>query len=233
MCGIFGSKKFSTFKKLYNLCQDRGSFSYGSIYSKRTDKGRLTVTIKEPGIFDITSQKYFSYENIKHVTSKFELFLGHTQAPTSSKREYHADTTHPFRCGNWIVAHNGVLTNHIELKQQIKDTTLYNAVDTSIIPVLIDTYYKTCEDEVSAISETLSLLQGTFSVWVHHMQTGNTYIGRSGSTLYANMSTCDFSSLPDKRLTKTELEEGILYTLTPEGITTVGVFASNSPFFLL
>ena len=64
---------------------------------------------------------------------------------------------------------------------------------------------------------------------LHSGSTKNTYLARSGSTLYANIITNDFSSLPNKDFE--ELKEGVLYLLTNEGITSVGEFKPNSPFF--
>ena len=42
---------------------------------------------------------------------KNQYYLGHVQAPTSSQRKWHYDTSHPFETMSWMVFHNGVITN--------------------------------------------------------------------------------------------------------------------------
>jgi len=129
----------------------------------------------------------------------------------------------------WLIAHNGVLTNHKELKQLIANKKSFNVVDSSVIPALLDMHFKKYNDEILAIIKTLSMLKGTFGLWIYNQKTANIYIARSGSTLYADFLNNEFSSLPDNDFVT--VEEGLLYLLTKEGITSVGGFHINSPFF--
>lgn len=160
-----------------------------------------------------------------------DLYLGHTQAPTGSKRTFDIDTTHPFECGGWFVSHNGVLTNFNTLKSIIKDKNSYNEVDSSIIPAILSFNSKKIEDEVDVISESLSVLTGNFGLCIHNGHSSRTYLARSGCTLYADFLTNDFSSLSYKQFVS--LDEGVIYLMTDEGLTSVGIFLSNSPFFIL
>lgn len=159
------------------------------------------------------------------------LYAGHTQAPTSSVRTFAEKTSHPFRCDKWIVAHNGVLTNLHKLKKLIKDKRSYNEVDSSLIPALLDTFSEKYNRETDVISNVLSELEGTFGVWIYSILSNSMYVARSGSTIYGNFLTNDFSSLPYKNFVP--YKEGILYMLTREGTTEVGDFSSNSPFFII
>ena len=112
MCGIFGSSKFITFEKLYNHNKTRGSFAGGSVYIKNTSNIFLR---KWEGVLcaqDMTG--YFPFVN------EYNKFVGHTQAPTGSVRQYNDRTTHPFEHGDWIVAHNGVLENDQQLRKEYK-----------------------------------------------------------------------------------------------------------------
>jgi glucosamine 6-phosphate synthetase-like amidotransferase/phosphosugar isomerase protein len=124
-----------------------------------------------------------------------------------------------------------VLTNFNTLKAKVKDASTYNNVDSSIIPALLNQFSEESDNEVEIITEALSLLEGTFSVWIFCTLTGAMYIARSGSTLYADFITNDFSSLPYKKYKS--VDEGVLYLLTREGLTSVGIFTPNSPFFTL
>jgi glucosamine 6-phosphate synthetase-like amidotransferase/phosphosugar isomerase protein len=189
---------------------------------------RLHAILKTAGIAPLSNLLVIEYEKKKKKITDFEYYLGHTQAPTSAQRAYSKSTTHPFQCKDWIIAHNGVLTNEKELKK-ILDKKKYNIVDSSIIAPLIEKYYKEYDDEVAAISKALSQLKGTFGLWIFHQQSNNIYLARSGSTLYADFLNNSFSSLKEDGYV--ELEEGLLYLLTQEGITCVGRFKKNSPFF--
>ena len=231
MCAIFGSNKFSTYQKLYNVCQERGDFAYGSLYTGARKEGRYVVTTRAEKTVILSNKDSFLFENKTVFINKLDFFLGHTQAPTSSKRIYDEKTSHPFKGKKWVVAHNGVLTNFNDLKKIINNKKKYCEVDSSIIPALLDHFSKKREKEVSIISEVLSLLEGTFGVWIYSLLSGSIYLARSGSTLYADFLTNSFSSLPYSKFTS--LEEGVIYTVTSEGLTSVGGFDNNSPFFII
>lgn len=189
---------------------------------------RLHAILKSEGIAPLSNSLVIEYEKKKKKIADFQYYLGHTQAPTSAQRAYNKDTTHPFQCRDWIIAHNGVLTNDKQLKKQL-DKKSYNIVDSSVIAPLVERYYDETEDEIEAIVKVLSLLQGTFGLWIFHQQTNNVYLARSGSTLYADFLNNSFSSLKEDGYVA--LEEGLVYLLTKEGITSVGRFKKNSPFF--
>jgi glucosamine 6-phosphate synthetase-like amidotransferase/phosphosugar isomerase protein len=221
MCGIFGSTDFERFKTLYSLNQDRGTFSLGAmLYSEEG-----FCSIREPGIVDV--------DHYKH---GFSHYLGHTQAPTSSQREFTEDTTHPFSAGDWSVAHNGVLANDREIVSKF-DFHNVNEVDSSVIPALMDHYEvvtgNTEKDEEAAILEALEELEGTFSCWIVNRKSENLYIARVGSTLFLNSKTGDFSSRKFEN-SKT-VPEGFLYKYNQEYCVfePVSPFIYNSPYLIL
>jgi len=236
MCGIFGSHNFYVYEQLYNINKQRGTFSYGSVYIKNTVNPGLikeTYVRKQPSTTNLTGDYAFQQE--------YEQFLGHTQAPTSAQRKFSPSTSHPFNSIHYIVAHNGVLEN---TEQLIKENIGVhdNPVDSSVIPVLLSYVFEfndsvhdngtvTDTPEVKAIQEVCNMLKGTFACWIYSKLTGDTYIVRSGSTLYGNIMTGDFSSTRCD-MCKTELKEGVIYCVTSEGLATCGEFESNSPFFL-
>lgn len=227
MCGIFGSTDYKRYAKLYLKNRERGAFAYGGLFIDY----KMHALIKSPGTFNFNKNLVISVPNnkTKKNLSSFDYYLGHTQAPTSSVRKYTHQTTHPFYHKNWFVAHNGVLSNANTIKKGLKGYKTINDVDTSIIPALIYSYSKTSKNEVSTICNALSQLKGTFGLWIYNSKNHNIYLARSGSTLYANFLTNEFTST---KLPKFEqLKEGVLYLLTKEGITSVGEFKISSPFF--
>ena len=231
MCGIFGSNNFSTYEKLYVENKKRGTYSYGSLYV--TNNKEIYQT-KKKGTTDLTGDYAYSKE--------FEWFLGHTQAPTSSQRDYSPRTTHPFEDLYHIVAHNGVLENHEQLDEEYLIAHL-NPVDSSVIPALLGTHLEFDDDiiedddspktyELMVIEKTCTSLKGTFGCWIYSKLTGCIYLVRSGSTLFGNIDTGDFSSIKVPGVCETELEQGVVYCVTSEGLTECGNFKFNSPFFL-
>ena len=217
MCGIFGSTNFGKYAKLYSENCKRGTFAYGHLF---IGNGDIHIR-KSEGVCD--------HRDDFERSEEYRLFLGHTQAPTSCERQYQPRTSHPFEVGNFIVAHNGVLENHKKLSDRyLKYPPTFN-VDSGYIPALLDESYN--GDDVNTISEMMSEIEGTFGCWIFSKHTYQTYIVRSGSTLYGNISSGEFSSskIPE---CETVLNEGIIYCVTPEGLTSVGDFKVNTQFFI-
>lgn len=220
MCGIFGSTNSKKFDTLYKLNRERGNFAFGCALVDRF----------QPELVHI--QKYQGAPDkdldFPHSCS---VMLGHTQAPTSSVREWSEETSHPFECGDWIVAHNGILSNFEKLRRQYVAISHTNDVDSSIIPALLDLFQtKGIKGHESLIiAEVAELLEGTFACWIYNRVSGNTYLIRCSSTLfgdnYGNFSSVQFpNSFP--------LEEGVVYKFD-RGLHSIRKFKYSSPFFAL
>lgn len=216
MCAIFGSKDLKTFQHLYSENLERGDFAAGFAFRQ-----------KNTGNFDVLKIQGNHFK-IDADLSSYDMFFGHTQAPTSSIRTFNPETTHPFIVNKIIVAHNGVLSNELSLKANCKSP--YNTVDSSVIPALLnDANSLNKETKEFEITSILSKLEGTYSLWIIH--NNKSYIARSGSTLFYDKSNCNFSSVKVDEI-NTEIKEGILYKVD-EKITEVGSFSANSPFLIL
>jgi glucosamine 6-phosphate synthetase-like amidotransferase/phosphosugar isomerase protein len=85
------------------------------------------------------------------------------------------------------------------------------------------------ENNIAAITTSLGQLEGTFGLWIYDSNRKTMFLARCGSTLFANVLTNEFSSIKFKN--SEPLEEGHLYQLTPEGVTSVDLFDFDSPFF--
>lgn len=220
MCGIFGSVDVSKFEILDKANQVRGNFASGICY------------------FDESTYDYqrtegsFNWDDIELVDGY--TYLGHNQAPTSSERKWQEHNSHPFVCANWIVAHNGVLTNFDNLKTQYLPNHT-NIVDSSIIPALLKHFEctfdeaTTIEKESDIISYVLELLEGTFGLWIFNIKTHNVYLARQGSTLFFDKNS--FSSTPGTGFK--EIKEGVVYRFTKKGCKPTNKFEVKSPFLEL
>lgn len=220
MCGIFGSTCFGIFARTFIANQQRGTFASGTYYVAPGN----TLIRKNEANYNITGQHAW------YDLDDYNLYLGHTQAPTGASRDWAADTTHPFDIGDWVVAHNGVLENN---EQLIKEYNLVgtNTVDSSVIPALLTDRY--AGDDIFCVSEVAGLLCGTFACWLYSKKTEKAYVIRSGSTLYCNPETNTFSSVVVEDVCEEIVEQGIVYELTVEGMTKVGEFEQDSPFLIL
>lgn len=228
MCGIFGANKLERFLTLYELNKKRGTFSTSAVISTR--EGDLVVH-RWSGSVDTDKLKAELINSVKITKQTPAYYLGHTQAPTSSSRKWVKECSHPFHLDGWTIAHNGVLTNYDAIKEQF-NPKWKNPVDSSGIPLLLSEttkLYSKTDGVHEVISKALSLLEGTFGLWIHEGWDRNIYLARCGSTLFANLIDNEFSSVKFKN--SEELKEGVLYMITVEGITAVSSFDFNSPFF--
>ena len=127
MCGIYCSDDNNTFEVLEEANQSRGNFATGLLYTSIEGDQTHYGIIRKEGSFNMEDTS---------IPENCNLFLGHNQAPTSSQRSFQDETSHPFEVGDWVVAHNGVLTNFKELQQECK-VVPENPVDSYIIPYLL------------------------------------------------------------------------------------------------
>jgi glucosamine 6-phosphate synthetase-like amidotransferase/phosphosugar isomerase protein len=173
-----------------------------------------------------------------------QYYMGHTQAPTSAQREFDPETSHPFKYNTWHVAHNGVLSNSKVLAEQYGVDP--NPVDSAVIPAMMWYYHDNNRDdglfpfqrEELAIKAVCEKLEGTFSCWVHNTFTNHVHLIRSGSTLFVNYKTGDFSSAQyeDMKALDDHAIYRVFYDADPiqkSKIEKVGHFATHSPFFIL
>lgn len=223
MCGIYCSNDLSTFEILEQVNRKRGNFSTGFFYCYNKANYKI---LRTEGVFDFNERTLPKEEGF--------LYLGHNQAPTESGRVFDEYNAHPFQYGDWIVAHNGVLTNFHELAEEY--LPLHDSiVDSSVIPALLDyNDYKygpieTPAAEIESILQVLEMLEGTYAVWIINIKTMNIYIARQGSTLFYKGS--NISSIKGKRYR--EVKEGVLYSYSYEGLTKVETYKTNSPFLTL
>ena len=221
MCAIVGSSSASKFEILYEVNLPRGNFASGVVLLHDYSTQEI---MKQEGSFDFNKDPIFNGANY---------YFGHVQAPTSANREWSKDTSHPFIGINWMVMHNGVLTNDKKLKKMVPWDE--NPVDTSRILQLLqahcnDSVVSKPKDQINIISSVLSLLEGSYAVCIVNRDTNNLYIARQGSVLHYNKKG-DFSTLKGKDFIM--LEEGVILKKTPKTWRKAGTFETNSPFIFV
>ncbi|MDY0211898.1 MAG: glutamine--fructose-6-phosphate transaminase (isomerizing) [Desulfuromonadaceae bacterium] len=94
------------------------------------------------------------------------LGIGHTRWATHGKPS--TDNAHPHRAGNFVVVHNGIIENHLELKQQLQEAGHHfkSETDSEIIAHLIEERHKQGANFVDAVREAIHILAGAFAIVV-------------------------------------------------------------------
>ncbi len=217
MCAIFGSFDKTMLEVLYDANKERGNFASSVVCLSDDDQ----YIAKYEG--DINFDK-FNYAGRKDI----EYLLGHVQAPTSAKRTWNYNTSHPFESMTWLVSHNGVLTNEKKLRRK-HTRFLENPVDTAVIVELLEKYSQVNKTPINTIKQVLSMLEGSFALSVVNCETNDVFIARVGSVLHYN-NKGNYTTMP-----------GTGYKVLPEGVimklnkktkrwNKAGTFEVKSPF---
>ncbi|MBF0587638.1 MAG: glutamine--fructose-6-phosphate transaminase (isomerizing) [Magnetococcales bacterium] len=92
--------------------------------------------------------------------------IGHTRwathgAPTE-------DNAHPHRSKRVVVVHNGIIENHVELRDELlkQGVKLRSETDTELIPHLIDLAWKEHTDPIDAVRHAVARLEGSFALGI-------------------------------------------------------------------
>jgi glucosamine 6-phosphate synthetase-like amidotransferase/phosphosugar isomerase protein len=226
------------FEVLYDANKTRGTFA-----------SSLVTLMKSPaGIVDdvsiIKQEGYINIDKLKLKEKGHAYYIGHVQAPTSAVRKFNYDTSHPFEQEDWMVFHNGVLTNHETLNEKYCSWN-ENRVDTSVIASMLQEEWVSLKykkkatsseevassEEVNIIEKICNRLEGTFALAIINTTTLNVYLVRQGSTLYYD-DNGNYSSIQGK--TMEEVPEGKVFKLNSVfKFKEVGKFKSKSPFLIV
>jgi predicted glutamine amidotransferase len=122
MCGLFGwlekrpgaipgHKKTILTDALGFKSETRGTDSWGSMVVFKDGKGQPWYRVhKGLGAYHKHNRKLFKHD----IRSRASLVMGHTRMKTHGEAKTH--NAHPFEAGNFIMAHNGVLSRMEYLK---------------------------------------------------------------------------------------------------------------------
>ena len=216
MCGIAGSNNKEKAFKLYQSNLDRGFYSSGSIV---LDDAGMWACDKALGQFTEPSEPAC----IPAIHTEGVYYLYHSRGPTTETKEFLRLNNHPFFFGEWIVAHNGIISNFVKLcEEHFPTLDYYDKTDSCVIPRVLNLFGL----------QGLSKLEGTVAIWAYNMRTKNTYVARNSCTLYANVETGDFCSTMFEN--SVMLDEGAIYKIVDnKRIVKETTFKTKSPYFIL
>jgi len=221
MCSIQGSSNVSKLETMYQANVDRGNFATGIL---SLFEGNEQAVLKQKGTVD--------FDKVR-LNPDAHYHICHAQAPTSSKRSWSHDTSHPFESLSWSVVHNGVLNNWQEIRAKHIDWDV-NPVDTAVIPNLLQHYTYECDGECPSheiIKKTLNQLEGTFALCIVDTDCNDVFLARQGSILHYN-DHGDFSTLGGKGFKA--VPEGVVLMLKDfKTWEVVDTFEAKSPFLFV
>jgi len=140
-------------------------------------------------------------------------------APTSRNAHPHSDCA-----GTIAVAHNGIIENHMVLRQMLvaKGHRFVSDTDTEVVAHLIEQFYQGSLEE--AVATALQEVEGTYGIVVVSVREPDTIVAaRSGSPLLLGLGNGEnlVASDPSAVLAYTRsvvyLDEGNLAVITPSG----------------
>lgn len=216
MCGIAGSSDANTAFALYQSNLARGYYSSGEMIVGKD--GKSYSIGKEHGVFKYPRNLMENYN------FPYSYTLYHSRGPTTETGEFVPDNNHPFVYKDWIVAHNGIISNFEELcKKYFPEEDFTGKTDSCIIPRMLS---------IKPMKDALEELKGTFGLWIWTPYSNGAYICRSGVTLFANYENGDFCSTEFEG--SEPLQEGYIYKI--EGYKKIirGIpIKTKSPYFVL
>lgn len=149
--------------------------------------------------------------------------IGHTRWATHGRpSEINA---HPHYAGGFVVVHNGIIENYLDLKTRLRDQghTFNSDTDTEIVAHLIEQYYRECRDFESAVRKALGDVRGAYAVAILSEQEPDKLIAaKQGSPLVVGQGQGEFfvaSDIPAMLAHTREmifLEDGELVVFTAE-----------------
>ena len=103
-------------------------------------------------------------EKIKDKVLTGTVGIGHTRWATHGKPS--EENAHPHRSENFVVVHNGIIENYVDIKRRLEKEgyQFTSQTDTEVIPHLIESYMKKGSDVESALYQTLGELKGAFAM---------------------------------------------------------------------
>ena len=108
--------------------------------------------------------------------------IGHTRWATHGVPS--EANAHPHQAGDIFLVHNGIIENYRELKAKLTNHDFQSETDTEVLAALINSFYEKDQDLLSAVSQALKLVVGTYGIAViSTKQPEEIIVARLGSPL--------------------------------------------------
>ncbi len=165
--------------------------------------------------------------------------IGHTRWATHGRpSEVNA---HPHKAGGFVVVHNGIIENYLDLKTRLREQGHHfnSETDTEIIAHLVEQHYKQCGDFETAVRNALFEVRGAYAVaMICEQEPDKLIAAKQGSPLVVGQGLGEYfvaSDIPAMLAHTREmifLEDGelVVFTAQTMAITTLsGVPVEKTP----
>lgn len=192
MCGIYGivgdkavEKTLQGIKKLEYRGYDSAGisfFNYEFKLSTDIPKYLKNISCFKNGLNIIREEGDISKleKIINSLKPKSKLAIGHTRWATHGKPSIANSHPHHSENGDWVVVHNGIIENYIELKQELKGLKFYSETDSEIVAKMLS--YNFDGDVLNTIKNVCSRLNGSYALAILYAKNPNKiYVAKSNS----------------------------------------------------
>jgi glucosamine--fructose-6-phosphate aminotransferase (isomerizing) len=208
MCGIVGcvghenAVKFAT--EGLGFLEYRGYDSMGVAFPEPLDPEYETDNLP-PKLKVVKSLSGVSGINKSLIATDHEATtaIGHTRWATHGQPSLHNAHPHTSESGNVAVAHNGVIENHTQLRQELQANgfNFVSQTDTEVIPHLFDYYLKSGQEPEEAFRSTVKRLVGAYAVVACISHNPDTlYTAKLGSPLILGVNGSEHFASSDPRV---------------------------------
>jgi glucosamine--fructose-6-phosphate aminotransferase (isomerizing) len=122
--------------------------------------------------------------NLYKKESQINIGIAHTRwathgKPSEENAHPHTDCNH-----NFVLVHNGIIENYLELKTKLKNHKFLSETDTEIVVHLIEEKYKQTRDVLETLKQTLKEIRGSYAiVLISIFEPDKIYFARKDSPL--------------------------------------------------
>tara|TARA_B100001063_G_scaffold138607_2_gene129514 strand:- start:20743 stop:22563 length:1821 start_codon:yes stop_codon:yes gene_type:complete len=187
MCGIIAgiSPKITEILLLgLQQLQNRGYDSAGI-----TTVNNDTFQTSKYASGDISALQKLEENKEKHQNSI--IGLGHTRWATHGPKTDINSHPHLSQSKNFVLVHNGIIENYLELKEKLKENNIHciSETDTEVIVNTIELNYLVEKNVEKAIEKTLTQLEGTWGLVILSLyELDSLYCTRKGSPLLVSVN---------------------------------------------
>lgn len=193
------------------------------------------------GITLLNDSKPFTFRDIGRVKNvevlatesssakKANTAIGHTRWATHGEPSITNAHPHTNTDETIFVVHNGIIENHNEIRDMLKNKgyKFSSKTDTEVVPQLIDYHLKQCQSFQKAFLATMQDLKGAYAIAAVNIdEPDSIYISRLGSPLVIGVGqgehyiSSDPSAIADKTKKIIFLDDYDIAKVTPDTVTT-------------
>jgi glucosamine--fructose-6-phosphate aminotransferase (isomerizing) len=162
---------------------------------------------------------------MKGTVSLGQIGIGHTRWATHGRPSDVNSHPHTDCSGKFVVIHNGIIENYVQLKEVLQQHghVFHSDTDTEVIPHLVESYYK--GDLVAAVRQVAKMLRGAYALAVMCQDEPDKIVAvKEASPLVIglgegeNFLASDIPAILKHTRRVIALEEGQMAVLTREGV---------------